>query len=82
MIISINSDINSELYTDDSTILFSNKGPCGIAGKLGKVLEPFSSRLIDKILSFHFGKAESIWFYYKRKLKNVKQFILYVMDIY
>ena len=74
MSISIDSECKLILYADDSAILFSHKDPNVISEKLGKVLENFSSWLVDNKLSSHLGKTECLLFGPPRKLKSIDKF--------
>ena len=58
------------LYADDSGILVSGKDKCQIEQALSKDLNQVSQWLVDKKLSLHLGKTESILFGTKYKLKS------------
>ena len=64
------------LYADDSALLVRGKDASIIASILSENLNSCSNWLTDNKLSLHLGKTEAILFGTKRKLKNVKDFIV------
>ncbi|CAL4064309.1 unnamed protein product, partial [Meganyctiphanes norvegica] len=69
------------LYADDSALLVRGKDANLIASILSENLQSCSNWLLDNKLSLHLGKTEAILFGTKRKLKNVKEFIVKCHDI-